>query len=74
VVEAVDLRGQTARSRVRTMKIDATAPTLKVRVDGKRARRSTLKIRVTVADRGGSGSTTRRSTSATTRRRPARAS
>jgi hypothetical protein len=54
-VEAVDLRGQTARSRERTMKLDATAPTLRVRVDGKRSRGKALKIRVTVADRGGSG-------------------
>jgi hypothetical protein len=54
-VEAVDLRGQTARSRERTMKLDATAPTLSVRVDGKRARGSALKIRVTAKDKGGSG-------------------
>jgi hypothetical protein len=54
-VEAVDLRGQTARSRERTMKLDATAPTLSVRVDGKRVRGQTLKIRVTAKDRGGSG-------------------
>lgn len=54
-VEAVDLRGQTARSRERTMKLDATAPTLSVRVDGKRARGSALKIRVVAKDRGGSG-------------------
>jgi hypothetical protein len=54
-VQAVDLRGQTAQSRERTMKLDATAPTLSVRVDGKRARGSTLKIRVVAKDRGGSG-------------------
>jgi hypothetical protein len=54
-VEAVDLHGQTTRSRERTMKLDATAPTLRVRVDGKRSRGKALKIRVTVADRGGSG-------------------
>ncbi len=54
-VEAVDLRGQTARSRARTMKLDATAPTLSVHVDGKRARGQALKIRVTAKDRGGSG-------------------
>jgi hypothetical protein len=54
-VEAVDLRGQTSRSRERTMKLDATAPTLSVRVDGKRARGQALKIRVTVSDQGGSG-------------------
>jgi hypothetical protein len=54
-VEAVDLHGQTARSRERTMKLDATAPALSVRVDGKRARGQALKIRVTVKDRGGSG-------------------
>jgi hypothetical protein len=54
-VEAVDLHGQTSRSRERTMKLDATAPSLSVRVDGKRARGSALKIRVTVKDRGGSG-------------------
>ncbi|WP_028060962.1 hypothetical protein [Candidatus Solirubrobacter pratensis] len=54
-VEAVDLHGQTSRSRARTMKIDATAPALKVRVSGKRGRGQTLKIKVTVRDRGGSG-------------------
>jgi hypothetical protein len=54
-VEAVDLRGQTARSRERTMKLDATAPKLSVRVSGKRARGQALKIRVTAKDRGGSG-------------------
>jgi hypothetical protein len=54
-VEAVDLHGQTSRSRERTMKLDATAPSLSVRVDGKRARGSALKIRVTVKDSGGSG-------------------
>jgi hypothetical protein len=54
-VQAVDLHGQTAQSRERTMKLDATAPTLSVRVDGKRARGSTLKIRVTAKDSGGSG-------------------
>lgn len=54
-VEAVDQAGQTTRSRVRTMKIDATAPTLNVRVSGKRQAGAGLKIRVTVSDRGGSG-------------------
>src|SRR5262249_1033336 len=54
-VEAVDLHGQTSRSRERTMKLDATAPSLSVRVDGKRKRGSTLKIRVVAKDRGGSG-------------------
>jgi hypothetical protein len=54
-VEAVDLHGQISRSRERTMKLDATAPALSVRVDGKRTRGSALKIRVTVKDSGGSG-------------------
>ena len=36
-VEAVDRAGQTTRSRVRTLRIDATPPTLKVTVSGKRA-------------------------------------
>jgi hypothetical protein len=54
-VQAVDLHGQTSNSRVRTMKLDATKPTLKVRVSGKRQSGQTLKIRLTVKDRGGSG-------------------
>jgi hypothetical protein len=54
-VEAVDLRGQTARSRARTLRVDATAPALRVRVSGKRSRGQTLKISVTVKDVGGSG-------------------
>jgi hypothetical protein len=37
------------------MKIDATAPVLKVRVSGRRQRGQTLKIKVTVRDSGGSG-------------------
>jgi hypothetical protein len=52
---------------------DATAPTLRVRVDGKRSRGSTLKIRVTVKDSGGSGLDHTTIDSATIRRRPARA-
>jgi hypothetical protein len=54
-IESVDRVGQVSRSRVRTLKIDATPPTLKVRVTGKRAAGQLLKIRVTVRDRGGSG-------------------
>jgi hypothetical protein len=54
-VEAVDLHGQASRSRARTMKIDATAPVLKVSVSGKRQRGQTLKVKVTVRDSGGSG-------------------
>ena len=54
-VEAVDQAGQVSRSRLRTLRIDATAPTLKVKVEGKRAAGSTLKIRVSARDRGGSG-------------------
>ena len=54
-VEAVDIRGQTNRSRVRTLKVDATAPTLKVTVSGKRQAGQTLKIKVTAKDSGGSG-------------------
>jgi hypothetical protein len=54
-VEAVDLHGQTSHSRARTLRIDATAPTLKVRVSGTRSRGQTLKISVTVKDVGGSG-------------------
>ena len=38
-VESVDRAGQISRSRVRTLKIDATPPTLKVKVSGKRAAR-----------------------------------
>jgi hypothetical protein len=54
-VEAVDIRGQTSRSRARTLKIDATAPALKVKISGKRKAGQTLKIRVTVKETGGSG-------------------
>ncbi len=54
-VEAIDRAGQVTRSRVRTMKIDATPPTLKVRVSGKRAAGQTLKITVTAKDTGGAG-------------------
>ena len=54
-VESVDRAGQIARSRVRTLKIDATPPTLKVKVSGKRAAGKALKISVTAKDAGGSG-------------------
>ena len=39
-VEAVDARGQATPSRVRTLRIDATAPTLRSRSSGKRAARA----------------------------------
>ena len=54
-VEAVDRAGQTTRSRVRTLKIDSIAPTLKVSVSGKRAAGQALKITVTATDTGGVG-------------------
>lgn len=54
-VEAVDLHGQTTRSRARTLRIDATAPRLKVTVSGTRRSGQTLKIRVSARDTGGSG-------------------
>jgi hypothetical protein len=54
-VESVDRAGQVSRSRVRTLKIDATPPTLTVKVSGKRAAGKSLKIAVTVRDAGGSG-------------------
>ncbi len=54
-VESVDRAGQIARSRVRTLKIDATPPTLTVKVSGKRAAGKALKISVTARDAGGSG-------------------
>ena len=54
-VEAVDSAGQTSKSRARTLRIDATAPTLRVSVSGKRVAGAGLKIRVTVSDRGGAG-------------------
>ncbi|MDA0136676.1 hypothetical protein [Solirubrobacter deserti] len=54
-VEAVDIRGQVSRSRVRTLRIDATAPTLQVKVSGKRVAGQNLKISVTARDAGGSG-------------------
>jgi hypothetical protein len=54
-VESVDRAGQVSRSRVRTLKIDATPPTLKVKVSGTRAARRALKITVTAKDAGGAG-------------------
>jgi hypothetical protein len=54
-VESADRAGQSSRSRVRTLKIDATPPTLKVSVSGKRAAGKALKITVKAADAGGSG-------------------
>ena len=54
-VESVDRAGQVSRSRVRTLKIDATPPTLTVKVSGKRAAGKALKITVTAKDAGGSG-------------------
>ena len=52
-VEAVDRAGQTSRSRARTMKIDATPPTLRVSVSGKRVAGRALKITVRASDSGG---------------------
>ena len=40
---------------MRTLKIDATPPTLKVKVSGTRAARRALKITVTAKDAGGAG-------------------
>ena len=54
-IEAVDRAGQTSRSRVRTLRIDSIAPTLKVEVSGKRAAGKTLKITVRAKDTGGAG-------------------
>ncbi len=53
-VEAVDRAGQVTRSRLRTLRIDATKPSLRVSVSGKRVAGAGLKIRVRVSDRGGS--------------------
>jgi hypothetical protein len=54
-IESIDPRGQTSKSRLRTLRIDATAPTLKVRVSGKRVAGRSLKITVRARDVGGSG-------------------
>jgi hypothetical protein len=54
-VEAVDRVGQVSRSRVRTLKIDATPPTLTVKVTGKRAAGQNVKVTVKAKDSGGSG-------------------
>jgi hypothetical protein len=54
-VESVDRSGQTARSRVRTLKIDSIPPTLKVSVSGKRAAGKALKITAKATDTGGAG-------------------
>jgi hypothetical protein len=54
-VVAVDRAGQVSKSRVRTLKIDSIAPTVKVKVSGKRVKGKALKIAVTAADSGGSG-------------------
>ena len=40
---------------MRTLRIDATAPTLRVSVSGKRVAGAGLRVRVQVADRGGAG-------------------
>jgi hypothetical protein len=52
-VESVDRSGQTARSRVRTLKIDSIPPTLKVTLSGKRVAGKPLKIAVKATDTGG---------------------
>lgn len=54
-IEAIDARGQTSRSRVRTLRIDAVAPTLSVKVSGKRQANQNLKITVRAKDAGGAG-------------------
>lgn len=54
-VEALDLRGQSSKSRVRTLNIDATKPTVSVKVTGKRVAGQNLKIVVRAKDAGGSG-------------------
>jgi hypothetical protein len=54
-VEAVDLHGQTARSRARTLRIDSLPPALEVTVSGRRKAGQTLKIGVHAHDVGGSG-------------------
>jgi hypothetical protein len=54
-VEAVDRAGQVTRSRLRTLRIDATPPTLKVSVSGKRSAGRLLKITVKATDVGGAG-------------------
>ncbi len=54
-VETIDQAGQTARSRVRTLRIDSIDPRLSVRVTGRRAAGQNLRIRVRATDRGGSG-------------------
>lgn len=54
-IESIDMRGQSSKSRLRTLNIDATAPTLTVKVTGKRAANQNLKITVRAKDSGGSG-------------------
>jgi hypothetical protein len=54
-VVAVDIHGQTAHSRARTLRIDSLPPNLTVKVSGKRKAGQTLKIKVTAKDVGGSG-------------------
>jgi hypothetical protein len=54
-VEAVDRLGQTSRSRARTLRVDSLAPSLKVKVSGRRAAGQALKIAVSAKDRGGAG-------------------
>lgn len=54
-VEAVDLHGQIARSRTRTLRIDSLAPRLTVKVSGRRGAGLALKISVRARDVGGSG-------------------
>ena len=54
-IEAIDGRGQTSRSRLRTLRIDSIAPTLSVKVTGKRVANQNLKIVVRAKDTGGAG-------------------
>ena len=54
-IEAIDARGQTSRSRLRTLRIDSIAPTLSVKVTGKRVANQSLKIVVRAKDTGGAG-------------------
>jgi len=54
-VVAVDRRGQAIASKTGTLRIDATAPRLRVRVTGRRRAGAGLRVAVTTSDPRGSG-------------------
>jgi hypothetical protein len=54
-VVAIDRRGQETPAKERTIRIDKSAPEVRLRLDGKKKAGATLKYRITADDFGGSG-------------------